>query len=150
MDTHLFSCFYIIVGVALLNPFWIHPWCPCLVVQLELILSFFPSLIVPIWQSRDVTKKVFKIIDQVSSTLLRNKLPGEPAVTIKTDTISLILKKENLDEKEVRFYQTSDGTWFKLPMEAMEGIREIFQEDDVISQVCLHGFPEEEKCYKRY
>ena len=96
-------------------------------INLSYFLSFF--------QSRNVTKKVFAIIDEVSTTILRAKVPGELPTTIHTDAILLMLQRENLRDLSVRFYHVEDGAWFKIPSEAMAEIAGSYGQDDISTQV---------------
>ena len=86
-------------------------------------------------QSRNVTKKVFAIIKEVSNTILRSKVPGEPATVIETDAMILMLQQENLRDRRVRFYPLEDGAWFKIPAEAMTEIAGLYGKDDINTQV---------------
>ncbi|XP_071788105.1 polycystin-1-like isoform X2 [Asterias amurensis] len=85
--------------------------------------------------SRNVTKKVFAIIDEVSTTILSAKVPGELATKIHTDAILLMLQRENLRDLSVRFYHVEDGAWFKIPSEAMAEIAGSYGQDDISTQV---------------
>ncbi|XP_038058560.1 polycystin-1-like [Patiria miniata] len=85
-------------------------------------------------ESRNVTQKVFAIIEEVSNTILSSKVPGEQATVIQTGPMTLILRQENLREPGIRFFQTSDGTWFKIPGEAMEEIAGMYGQESISAQ----------------
>ncbi|XP_022088538.1 uncharacterized protein LOC110978115 isoform X2 [Acanthaster planci] len=86
-------------------------------------------------ESRSVTKKVFSILEEVSNTILSSKVPGEPSTIIQAGPMMLTLQLENLREPGVRFFQTADGTWFKIPETAMAEIARKYNRDIISSQV---------------
>ncbi|XP_077993984.1 polycystin-1-like protein 2 [Glandiceps talaboti] len=74
--------------------------------------------------SRNITQQVFKVLDDISSIILSQKLPGESAVEINTGTIILFLHRELVDLKSAKYYQIDDGTWFKIPPSVFESLGE--------------------------
>ncbi|XP_071940958.1 polycystin-1-like [Antedon mediterranea] len=85
-------------------------------------------------KSRNITRKMLAFVDGVSSLILKHKVPGEEAVLLQSDHMSLLLKREDLHSLGLRFYMNPDGSWFKVSRDMLSEIHTKYG-DELMVQV---------------
>lgn len=77
------------------------------------ILSYLLSVLKP--QSKDVAKKSFKVIDDITEVIFSQKVAGEEQTVITTKLISITLDKQEAERFGDRHVGEKTSGQFKLP-----------------------------------